>query len=632
MPPTGKRPGSNNSGEATPKNIPAISGITGGSPSGQTGSQVNSSMELSDADYYQDDAPAATGQTLSSGTTGGGISTMAGGAGPQVICTPHIQDPNYITLNFEKTYRWTIGTHLPSWRALPVGPGDNSSQHRIEFQPGSMNLVPVHYLWAYLSPGEYKQIQEFQSAHVQSASCIVNSYGIRLPFTTGKDTSVTANASSQYPITQWIGLDKDHLVTYDPNDLSSCRIKMIGGDYNQYSRTGAGTQNTIFENLSARSTTREYKMPATVRIPFPGRYVRQKNASNQWVMTYIRQIDAIFGEIGVNEYAHSVNGSASLGPVFSYDYKPKNGLIHICSSIYPLQANVSDTATGPYTLMNSAHNRVAPGTNKSQNVDPLIAKDPILTANANDLIAAERNIYENCLIENAHQFHPTEFTNTKRQPHFIIGSEIIRNADDSMLLANWEVSMNFTISIRCKLGTRGIYRLYNTPDAQYLHPHMQLGSYGQFGTNNDLEASRGWLGVPWLNNEETLIGRSFFNKLMINAVRRTDADINQHQGTDAAKELHKKSWNKNNAYRDPKLNHATMYKDDYSDVPAFYKWTSDDNNLAQQTLDARQQSASDTIYYNLRNRVVAEIKAIVPQDILAKASVPKSSVAGKKNQ
>lgn len=572
MPSGTKRPASGSAPLAS--STPKKSLFSADSTTGNTDFNTVSSSDFVTMDEGQsEEQPMADDPGTRESGGGGGKGSVGGSGNVSFVQAPMVQTPNYSTLTFTKTYRFSNLTRLPSYKWVKgssTGTAFNNDfeHNNIIYRPGSMNLIPVHHIWAYLSPQEYKHIQDsYQYACVENVGVIVNSYGIRLPYQTGQNVAVTANASSQYPITQWIGLDKDQPIRYDNESLNKIRKQMIGANINEYAIAPDFTE--VFKNLTARATSREFKCPCEIVIPMPLYGVPIEGNAVMWQNNNAN----VFGEIGTNQYAHSKNGTTSLGPVFQYSYKPKNGMIHCIATNQRRQGNAT-SFNSMRVLLEGNTTRL--GNPMAGNVVDGTFGDANFEFNFNDWIPAEMQPYEQCLIENQHQFHPTEHQNTKRQPFFIVGNEILRNDDDSLLKAVWEFSLQYTITIRCKTGTKGQYGLKDTIMSQYMHPHMQIGSYGKYGSSQKWNeyVDRGWVAVPFKDVETGNHQPGFFNKTPLRILRRTDGDINQVRDRAA----NENSWRPNNSYRQP----SKMYRMDDNQVFSDKDFSYEDAQLREE--------------------------------------------------
>nr|QTE03713.1 MAG: hypothetical protein [Periparus ater parvoviridae sp.] len=445
--PSMKRAGPSHANEVTPEKRP------------NQETQINSPSISSSYDPSQGSSNATNGGSVAAvegGITGsgGGSSMSSGGQGLLFEGSP--QDQVWQDIPFKKTYRWTLGTSLPSYL---------KSTSQFLLKPGSLYTMPTHQVSTFLSPSEYKQLSQFPMAKIKDIAMHITSLGIRLPFFTNATDTVTANANSQYPIVQMSSdFDKYYRVQQTSAQAADIRSKMLGDDPNGWANSATFTEN--FTNLSARTTSRDYTMETILNID-EGAYQNVGGATVRFQNYY--------GTPNIHEMVmQTKNGTTELGPVFSYSYKPKNSTFQTVSTHnMRINAGVQNTNGTPYGT-NQLHNQgfTGLGPNISNNTNEI----------QNSYIPSPVQQYNNARVENMDTVDAMgNFTN-HRQPCFIIGTQFIRNQDDSLLSAKWEIIMDCTINISYRVGTKGIYGL--NPDlliSQNLFPSMCPGSYGTSG-------------------------------------------------------------------------------------------------------------------------------------------------------
>lgn len=422
----------------------------------------------------QTDAPENMEADSTISRNSGGGSHSMGGENTKEMFQGKVQKGNIIELHFTKQYRFNMQSTLPS----VTFPTLNASH--INLKPGSMFLVPVDYLFSYLSPNEYSMlVRSMTQSKFKHVSCEIHSFGIRLPFTTNETSSVTANASSQYPICEWKGLDDDWPVLHNPVTLADTRNKMIGGNFADWS------EGSAFPNLSARQTSREFENEAIIQIPRPFHYQPPATVP-------VPDYGKLGGDIPLHQYVHAINGTMNLGKVFHYEYSPHFGQFQCQSTHYDRTATTNTGIPQTNAMKNDADN----GLNLQMGNQPSFgfvnglgtttdnmycANDPPI--NNAMMVPAEPLRYETAKVENQVQFDFRNRNEPRRQKHFIIGMQFLRNNDDTLLVANWEVMMTFNCKIECRMGTSGLYGLYNDiPISQWLYPTVQMGNYGDAGS------------------------------------------------------------------------------------------------------------------------------------------------------
>lgn len=386
---------------------------------------------------------------------------------------------------FKKTYRFSLNTSLPAYKLYNASTTTPDAQY-INYKPGSMYAILVDYVSSYLSPEEFWSMQKScKTAEIVECSCEVYSEGIRLPFTTAETTALTANASAQYPICQWKGLDKDWPVSQEISARRDTQSKMIGGRFDQLISDNSDVWNENFPNLSARSTSRVYENEAVVLIPAPCYAIDDTQAGREFMAT--------MADVNIHEYAHTKNGTTELGKVFDYHYKPKNGMFIIQSTNIPRRGyqavdhnlDQHDTVFGHLQRSSAT---IAMGLGAGQVTMDIQTEagtqTPYKHLNPSQAVPAVQQTYLECLVENQQIYHWDSQKAVHKQDMFLIGMHNIRNigtstTEGSLLRANWEVILVFKCKVKCSSGVRGLYSMnQNGPVGQFLYPAMQPGHMG----------------------------------------------------------------------------------------------------------------------------------------------------------
>lgn len=388
----------------------------------------------------------------SSGSMGGGNVMQMWAGSPQ--------EQQWQTRHYHKTYRWTCNSTLPSYQKPAVVTSPTY------FKPGSLYNMPVQRVSTFLSPQEFEDLGNFPIVKCNGVSMDIHSLGIRLPFTTASATSVTANASAQYPIVK-IKEDfgKYHLLHEDNTQVLDTRSKMIGDTAQNWPASDTFTET--FPNLSSRTTSREFTEELIVNM--------NENAYNATGGGAQRFLNS-YGTPNMHEWIEtSLNGTTNLGKVFSYSYKPKKNILQTVA-VHNLRIGTLATTTANVSGMNMGKQQFQSRDNFAPNLNPTIA-------NLQTMIPAAFQIYENCTVENANVTEAnTEWAN-HRQPPFIVGMQFLRNDDDTLLLAKWEFIMHCSMELSLRTGTTGIYGV--DPDLRismnYYTPWVP-GTLGTSGT------------------------------------------------------------------------------------------------------------------------------------------------------
>lgn len=460
--PTGMKRHSKHPSEATPeKQIirpqvpdspqqPSSSAVGDPAQPGPSGAQIEPPPPQP---YDVDVDMAAAGRGASSGSMGGGnVNHLFAGS---------VQEQQWQQRTYNKTYRWTLNSTLPSYRR---------AQNILYYKPGSLYTMPVHAISTYLSPQEFSDMINFPMVKTQHVSMRISSLGIRLPFTTNEVNSVTANASSQYPIVKMNDdFGKYHRIIMVPSEMENIREKMVGATPNTWGPTG-NDYSTNIPNLSARTTSREYTMETILNL-------NEGTFDIAGVQPQTRDFANYYGTPNIHEFVEkSLNGTTNLGPVFEYSYKPKNNTLQ-CISTHNLRINRTTipnsdavNTTGMGKIQYQEFNGLGP------NLDGRISK-------MDTMIPAPYQIYNNANVENCTAIDAGKEFENHRQTPFIIGMQFLRNEDDTLLVAKWEIIMETAITISVRTGTTGIYGV--EPDlhiSQVYFPSWAPGNLGNIGT------------------------------------------------------------------------------------------------------------------------------------------------------
>lgn len=358
------------------------------------------------------------------------------------------QTDNWETLTFKKTYRWFANTDNCAVR-------QNSATGVPEFKIGSAFRIPVEYLGWYLSPQEIHQIgQYYDVAIVEHVGCKVFNYGIRLPFQTNEANSVTANASAQYPLTQWVGLEHAYQFTNDSekvkNILDKCKGDLV--------KVTSNSNWTAVSNLSARATSRLFNNYATIQLPgYKDNYYTPNT----------------------NEYAKSINGTMNLGEVFNWEHTCKKGLISQRSSgfvnSYTGLAADKNVQMDITPMFIETH----PNTNSVHKDTTAIGKLSESRVNFSG-ISRHKDAsvpFETALVDGwLYYSRSTPGIGDVHIKPFVIGMQHIMNEDESQVLhGRWEFATECWIKIKIKRGSGGIYIPDGSKYVNYIaHPSQTM--------------------------------------------------------------------------------------------------------------------------------------------------------------
>lgn len=415
---------------------------------------------------------------------GGGSGNSGGNGGGQtaIMYMPMPQTQEWCDYTFRKTYRFHAATSPPQFRRATVVTAGNNSQY-MDFKPGSMFSIPVHYAFAYLSPQEYAFLCQFPMVKTKSVNCTFNSLGIRLPFVTNEAAAMTANASAQIPVYKMSNsFSKYNLLSYDTAQLEDTRSKMNGASPSGWTAAGTGVFNPTFPNISARATSRRFQCDTILRLYKPVHHINGLTVDSQ----------VFYGDPSIHEFKEiCLNGTTNLGPIFNYSYKPVNNTLcavtttQIRTGAAHNQPNDDITAVGigKVNVMRDQTNPVS--------IDGTISY-PTHVGAAQDMIPGVNLPYEQALIENPNLIDAKKEFHNHRQPHFCVGIEFLRNADDTLLHSVWEFVLEYSMTVSVRQKTTGLYTLdTGILPSQNMFPSYVPGNYGTRGTASTT-ATDGW--------------------------------------------------------------------------------------------------------------------------------------------
>lgn len=404
-----------------PFNLPS-----GDAGEGNSQSVVDNTQSLpipSDSDFDAS-VMADTTNVGSSDPQGGGQGHSLHGQTANIF-NGSAQNTNSVTFTYKKTYRWFAYTEQPAIRKNPVTGNP-------EFRIGSALRIPVEYLGWYCSPEELTHIKKYERAEVLSAGCKIYNYGIRLPFRTNESNSVVANASAQYPLCQWVGLENAYNFANNPEDMINILNRCCGDTLNPQN----GAWSTNIQNWSARTTSRLFDNYAVMTLPGYNENYYQPN---------------------INEFAQTINGTMNLGLVFEWGHTSKNSVIHQKpgnehhrgrgTDIF--QFDIAPVAAAMYPNTDTAID--------DQNVKKISAsRDRFEGMNTH----STKSNFEHALIDGWQYYSKSSssLSSAKIKP-FIVGMQHLMNEDknNEVLRGCWEFATECWITIKCKKGAYGIY-------------------------------------------------------------------------------------------------------------------------------------------------------------------------------
>lgn len=405
--------------------------------------------------------PRTGGQAPGPSGTGGAASD-----GRQDIFQGAPQPNQSITLNYGKSYHFTLTNGLPDFRHLnSTAPQSLGYSAQLRFK--NIHGIPWERLLMYLSEGELENLfRTYTSAKVEEVCCEVYSLGVRLPFVTAATTATVANANAQYPIGQFF-FDKSYENYYTTENVTDIINKCIGAEWKNVVPPATPVTTNFsenFPNISASSTSRDINNPIIINYPLP---YNVNNAPK---------------DVGIYDHVNIKNGTTAYGKCWEQCFYPKNGILFAESTL------VGDTLN-----LNPVN----------QNTSSVIAPIPGLEQGyfINREQIYERNTFTSrpppyALSSTKYNTLPPDqgrfvvdynglahFGETKAEPEsmpkFLIGFVNIRNEDNSLLTAKWDILVKTRIRITATLASNNWVTRNVMPPPQWF-----TAQYQQFRTNN----------------------------------------------------------------------------------------------------------------------------------------------------
>lgn len=417
---------------------------------GPSGSHPVESAQGSQSNMSEQDVPMETQDVTdvsggaqvdprSGGQAAGGMG--AGGAandGRQDIYSGAPQPNQHHELIYGKSYHFTLTNGLPDYRHIFTSNGNHYvAQQRFKHVHG----IPWERLLMYLSEGEISRLwRDYTAVKVEEVVCEVYSLGVRLPFVTAATTSSVANANAQYPI-GCFHFDHAYQTKYDGTAVQDIINKALGAEWKNFNRPDnpVTTQwSETFPNITASSTSRDISNPVIVEYPIP---FGQTNVPK---------------DVGIYDYVDIKNGTTAYGKCWEKRFKPKNGIIYAESTLMGAAGTASAETTGTdymtpipglengYYMTNSTI---------SEKSDAQIRPIPkALTATKNNYTTTK--LLQSKADYMGYNYFGEQKCAPKAMPKFLIGFVNIRNEDNSLLTAKWDIMIKTRIRLSCMQATR----------------------------------------------------------------------------------------------------------------------------------------------------------------------------------
>lgn len=415
----------------------------------------------------------------SGGQAAGGMG--AGGAandGRQDIYAGGPQPNQHHELVYGKSYHFTLTNGLPDFRhLLATESGYYYAQQRFKHVHG----IPWERLLMYLSEGELTRLyRDYTAVKVEEVVCEVYSLGVRLPFVTSATTSSVANANAQYPI-GCFHFDKAYETTYLISNVQDIINKALGAEWKNFNRpaqpvTTEWSEN--FPNITASSTSRDIANPVIVEYPIPF------NATN------------VPKDVGIYDYVDIKNGTTAYGKCWEKRFKPKNGILYAESTLMGTPGTTSpENGTNLMTPIPGLENGYfMTNSTITERDDAQIRPIPkAYAATKNNQTAAK--IIQAKVDYMGYNYFGEQKCAPQAMPKFMVGFVNIRNEDNSLLTAKWDILIKTRIRLTGMQATREwVSRTETIP------PQWFTSQYTQFRYENiqapPMERTAGLTTVP----------------------------------------------------------------------------------------------------------------------------------------
>ncbi|AAU12255.1 viral protein [Dendrolimus punctatus densovirus] len=399
--------------------------------------------------------PRSGGQAAG-GMGGGG----AANDGRQDIFAGAPQPNQNHELIYGKSYHFTLTNGLPDFRHAIT---NNAYSAQLRFK--HIHGIPWERLLMYVSEGELLRLmRDYTALKVEEVVCEVYSLGVRLPFVTSATTSSVANANAQYPI-GCFHFDNAYEIQYDATQVNDVINKALGAEWKNSTRpdTPVSTQwSETFPNISASSTSRDISNPVIVNYPLP------------FGVTNVPK------DVGIYDYVEIKNGTTAYGKCWEKRFKPKNGILYAESTLLTSGTNVS--IENPNVLMipiPGLENGYFMNNNKIFERDDAQLRTPPKAYSATKYNRNRGIINETDVDYMGYHYFGEQKCAPQAMPKFMIGFVNIRNEDNSLLQAKWDIVVKTRIRLSGLQSTREwISRTETIP------PQWFTSQYSQFRFDN----------------------------------------------------------------------------------------------------------------------------------------------------
>lgn len=418
----------------------AEAGPSGSQPveTAQESPQMGNDEVPMDTAVASDSGGGAQVDPRTGGQAAGGMG--AGGAandGRQDIFAGGPQPNQHHEFVYGKSYHFTLTNGLPDFRhSVGTNSGHYVAQQRFKHIHG----IPWERLLMYLSEGELlRLLRDYTAVKVEEVVCEVYSLGVRLPFVTAATTSSVANANAQYPI-GCFHFDQAYETTYLPINVQDIINKALGAEWKNFNRpvqpvTTAWSEN--FPNITASSTSRDISNPVIVDYPIPFNFTNVPK------------------DVGIYDYCDIKNGTTAYGKCWEKRFKPKNGILYAESTLMGNDStNSPENGTDHMTPIPGLENGYfMMNTGITERGDAQIRPIPkAYTATKNNIGTTK---FVNSKVDYmGYNYFGEQKCAPQAMPKFMIGFVNIRNEDNSLLTAKWDILIKTRIRLSGMQATR----------------------------------------------------------------------------------------------------------------------------------------------------------------------------------
>lgn len=441
------------------------------SDAGPSGDNPIESAQESPPTMGQDETAMDTGTDVAGGAevdprTGGQAAggMGAGGSandGKQDIFSGAPQPNQHHSLVYGKSYHFTLTNGLPQFRHFVASGSNYIAQQQFKHIHG----IPWERLLMYVSEGELTRLfRDYTAVKVEEVVCEVYSLGVRLPFVTSATTSSVANANAQYPI-GCFHFDEAYETNYVPQNVQDIINKALGAEWKNESRPAqlvTTNWSETFPNITASATSRDIENPVIVNYPLPF------NTNN------------VPKDVGIYDYVDIKNGTTAYGKCWEKRFKPTNGILYAESTLMANSANTERATNNnimtPIPGLENGYFINAANITERGDTQLYTPPKAYTATKLNQSVGAQLTSFVDYM---GYNYFGEQKCAPQSMPKFLIGFVNIRNEDNSLLTAKWDILVKTRIRLTGMQATRDwVARTERIP------PQWFTSQYTQFRFSN----------------------------------------------------------------------------------------------------------------------------------------------------